>query len=339
MCAITLLVAVGGCAGDGDSASHDRRSMEGVRQAEATVQRDRSSRSGASDGGDSDATGSTRPALIVAGETVPWSLLLPMLGEAAGASVVEEAAVDALARREFRSRGWTIGESDLAAEESALADAMERAAAGPARAGEVLSQMKKSRGLGPVRYRSLLERNAMLRRLVRDECEPTAEQVAQGVEVRHGPRVIARIIVTGSQVQAAAVRSRVEALPEPSRAAAFAEEAFRSSIDPSRDRGGLLEPISPVDASYAAAVRGAIKSLRKDQISPIVALDNGFAILLGVGEIPGRPPPADASAKVRAEIRARLERVAMDQWARRALAQSPPTVFDSSLNWAWESRR
>lgn len=261
------------------------------------------------------------------------------MGEAAGATVVEEVAIDLLARRELESRGLTITRSDVDAEEGLLLTALTRAGAGGPRAGELIMQMRAARGLGPARYRSLLERNAILRRLVKDECEPSPEQLSQGMEVRFGPRYVARIIVTSSQQEASVVHSKVNSLPEDQREVAFATEAFTRSADPSKDRGGLLEPISPADASYASAVRAALPGLKPHHLSPIIALDSGYAVLMGVSKIEGQTPPPDGEELVRGELRARLERVAMDQLARRLLLNSPPTVFDSSINWSWQNRK
>lgn len=280
---------------------------------------------------------SKRPAATLAGERIEMSELLPVLGEAAGVVAIEEASIDILARRELEVRGLKIGEGDVRAEEQLLMQAMERA--GAQVDSERVLLMRAARGLGPVRYKALLERNAMLRALVRAECEPTAEQVSQGLLVRYGDRYIVRIIVAPTQLEAGAIRERVLAVPIEQRAMVFAGEAFTRSIDPSKDRGGLLEPISPADASYAAAVRSALAGVGVNEVSSILALDNGFAILLGVEKIAGEPAPADGEARVRAELRSRLERVAMDQLARRMLAGSAPTVFDPSINWVWSRRR
>ncbi len=281
----------------------------------------------------------SRPAAVVQGRPIPWSDVVPLLSEAAGAAIIEELAIDSMASRELQSRGLSIHQADVDAEEALLTGAVARTGATAAQTAELLMQMRRSRGLGPERYRALLNRNAILRALVRDECEPTDEQVSQGLDVRYGPRYVCRIIVTGSQQEASGLHSRLSAVPEDARTAAFAAEAFRTSVDPSKERGGLLEPISPSDASYAGGVRRAAAALEKGKLSPIIALDNGYAILLGEEVIAAQPAPPDASRRVRAEIRTRLERGAMDQLARRLLMSAPPTLFDPSLHWSWENRR
>lgn len=308
-----------------------RDSMKGVRAAEANVSQ--------SPPTTRDSHSSERPAATLIGQRIEWGQIEPLLGEAAGSTVMEEVAIDLLARRELENRGLTITKADIDAEESLLTGALERAGARGPRASELIMQMRAARGLGPLRYRALLERNAMLRRLVLEECEPTPEQLALGMQVRFGPRIVSRIIVTPTQQEVGAIHARLTASSPESREMLFAAEAFRSSIDPSKERGGLLEPISPADASYASAVRSAIEGLAPGQVSPIVGLDNGYAIFLGVSRIEAVTPPADGEEKVRQEIRTRLERVAMDQLARRLVQASPPTIFDSSMNWSWESRQ
>ncbi|MCG3122367.1 MAG: hypothetical protein GIKADHBN_00754 [Phycisphaerales bacterium] len=329
---VTAVFFLSACAGDQPVSTHQATddALQGVREAEKSVQ----SPAAASAPG-----ASARPTVTVSGIPVDMDRVLPVLGEAAGAVAVEETAIDLLARRELERSGLTISTADIQAEERALQDALERAGAGGPGTGDLIMQMRRSRGLGPVRYAALLERNAMLRRLVRDECEPTAEQVAQGIEVRYGPRYVVRIIVAATQLEAAEIRGRLAEIPADQRQVAFATQAFERSIDPSRDRGGLLEPISPADVSYAASVRSAVTALPPNELSAVIALDNGFALLLGVRSIAAESQPADAAQRVRAELRSRLERIAMDQLARRLLATSPPTVFDASMNWSWQSRR
>jgi hypothetical protein len=319
---LTTMFAVGCAESQVTTEQADKQAVKGLEASEAKV-------------GHADA--SSRPAATLIGQRIEMSDLMPLLGEAAGVVVMEEVTIDVLARRELERRAMTISTLDVKAEEDLLMQAMERA--GAPISGEVVLDMRAARGLGPARYKALLERNAMLRALVRDEAEPTLEQISQGMAVRYGDRYVMRILVAATQQEAAAIRQRLAAVPVEQRSVAFATEAFTRSTDSSNERGGLLEPISPADASYAAAVRTALPVVGVNELSSVLALDNGFAILLGVQKIAGQSPPADGEQRVRAELRARLERVAMDQLARRMLAESPPTVFDSSMNWVWSRRK
>jgi hypothetical protein len=320
---LVIAVHAGGCAESQVSTEQaDKQAVKGLEASEARV---------------GNAEASSRPAATLIGQRIEMADLMPLLGEAAGVVVMEEVTIDLLARRELERRAMTISTADVKAEEDLLMQAMERA--GAPIGGEVILDMRAARGLGPARYKALLERNAMLRALVRDEAEPTQEQITQGMAVRYGDRYVVRILVAATQGEAAGIRQRLAALPVEERSVAFATEAFTRSTDASRERGGLLEPISPADASYASAVRTALPVVGVNELSSVLALDNGFAILLGVEKIAGQTPPADGTERVRAELRSRLERVAMDQLARRMLAESPPTVFDSSMNWVWSRRK
>ncbi len=330
-----------GCAEDraGSVQGATNSAMSGVVRAESTARQSDAAPAGDTQGPDGAGRPGQRPAATLVGQRIEWSQISPQLAEVAGGLVLEEACIELLARRELENRGLSITPEDVAAEETLLTAAMERAGAGGARSSDLIMQMRAARGLGPARYKALLERNAMLRRLVRDESEPTEEQIAQGLTVRYGPRYVARILVTAGQQEAAQVLGRIGQLPPEQRQMAFAAEAFTRSSDPSKDRGGLLEAISPADPTYASAVRAALPGLKVDGLSPIIALDNGYAVLLGAQVIPAQTAPADGRDRVREELRTRLERVGMDQLARRMLLSTPPTIFDSAMNWSWQNRK
>ena len=77
----------------------------------------------------------------------------------------------------------------------------------------------------------------------------------------------------------------------------FAEVAEQVSVDSSRLRGGLIGSISPADPSYPAALRTALERATLGEPTSVVALEQGYAILLVEGRIvfvapraaPGRP--------------------------------------------------
>ncbi len=164
------------------------------------------------------------------------------------------------------------------------------------------------------------------------------EQLGTAHAVRHGPRCRARIIVVSSEREAAQARSRVEGAAD--RRGAFIEEAIARSTDPSAPRGGLLEPISPADPAYPVSVRRALEALRAGELSPVVALENGYALLLLDERTEGDGTPIEA---VRPELerllRIRQERVLMDRTASQMLETARITVFDPSLEWSWRTRR
>ncbi len=111
------------------------------------------------------------------------------------------------------------------------------------------------------------------------------------------------------------------------------------SIDQSRFRGGLQEPMSPADPETPAAIRQTLSRLNQGEISMPIAVDGAFAIVKLEEKLPGSGPGFDAvRADVEAEIRLVRERVLMEQTARRLLGASAPTIFDAGLEWSWRVR-
>lgn len=314
---------------------NDPRDFAGVRASEQALETNGPSSPG------------RQPAAVIDNEPVSWDELRAALGEASGGAVVEELVLDRLVRREMTDRNITLTPAEVARERELFDDQLRRSVVAPDgaagggsvgdQAPKLLAQLQRSRGLGPTRFNALLERNASLRRLVRDDVLIDEPAITRELESRFGPRVRCRIIVTGTESEAARARARLDD-GSPGLSDRFAAQARAISLDPSASRGGLLEPISAADLSYAAAVRSALRNLPAGQLSPIIVLDNGFAILLGEGDAPAQPIPASARASIESELRLRQERIAMDRLAQRLMNSAQITVFDPSLGWSWQNR-
>lgn len=279
-----------------------------------------------------------RPPVMVDGEPVSWDEMRATLSEAAGAAAIEEIALTRIVEAEFARRGLRLTEADLRRERELVERSLSAEGAGSDSASEMLSRIRRSRGLGPARFDGLLRRNAMLRQLVQGEVVITEEQVRTAHAVRHGPRCRARIIVVLSEREAAQARSRVEGAAD--RRGAFIEEAVARSSDASGPRGGLLEPISPADPAYPVSVRRALDALRPGELSPVVALESGYALLMLEDRTEGDGTRIES---VREELerllRIRQERVLMDRTASQMVETARITVFDPSLEWSWRTRR
>jgi len=185
----------------------------------------------------------------------------------------------------------------------------------------------------------------MLRAIVRKAAGPAGvvvspEDVDQAFALRHGTRIRARLILVRTQEEIADVSRRLAA------GESFSDVAARLSADPSRLRGGLLDPISPADPSYPVAFRRAIEDTEPSAVSSpvMVTWDNlpGFAIV----RIEERLPPsgtdaASVSKELEEEIRAVRERALMDRVARSLIETEAArlSVLDDALEWSWRSRR
>jgi peptidyl-prolyl cis-trans isomerase SurA len=328
---LALALALAGCAGSAPQRSVPPREREidsGLRKAEASVARPAEGVNLAA-----------KPAAIIAGEPVSDAEIRVYANEIAGGVVLEELALDRLVRQRCQSMGISISAPDVEQERRYVLESMARdAETSVDSASELLERLRRQRGLGPKRFNALLERNAMLRKLVAPTVSVSDEQVQQALAVRYGERRNARIILRNSQQEASASLERLRGLSGAALASAFSDEASRNSVDASAARGGKLEPISVSDPAYPSIVRTTLASLAEGQLSTLVAMDRGFAILLLEGIVPAATPPSNARELAREEVTRRAQRVAMDRLARDILLAGGVTAYDDSLRWSWENR-
>ena len=323
--AVPLVVCVGfGCGGQ---PAERPDALRGVRDAERAAQPT----------GARAPEPSGRTAAMLDGQPITWDELRPVLGEAAGAAALREVALDRLLAAECTQRGVTISAADVDAERRLLlATLSQDAGASAGDAERLLERVRASRGLGDVRFGRLLERNARMRKLVAPGVQVSDEEVAQAFEMRHGAKYRTRVIVVPTQARAAELRGQIEGAAD--RLSAFAAAAARHSTDPSAARGGVSEPISPVDPAYPAAVRYELRGMKTGDLSQVVAADRGYALLFLEEEIPADGAAlADKAEGIRAEVRTRRERLAMDDLARRLLGSANLVAMDRSLGWSLRS--
>ncbi len=276
---------------------------------------------------------------LIGAEPIGWAEMAGPLSEVAAGIVLEELCLDRLLGHEMQMAGLTLETGAADAERALLIESLvEGAGVKPDQGEELLRKVRESRGLGETRFRGLLHRNAMLRRLVRDEVTITPEDVQRAFDIRYGPRFKTRLIVTPTEKEAAAALARLRGgngqPGEP-----FNEVAAEMSVDSSRERGGLIGAVSPADPSYPAAVRTALENLRPGEISPAIALDKGYAIVRLDEIVPAAGASVETTrSSLEREIRAVRERALMDRLATRLLKGASVTVLDPAMEWSWRSR-
>lgn len=261
--------------------------------------------------------------------------LSQILIEAHGGEALAELVLDRGVAKRLSQAGLSLTEQDLAAErERVLAD-LSRDTDDAAR---LLREMQQRLGLGARRFDALIERNAGLRRLVREGIEVTEPAIQQAYQLRYGKRYIARIITAPDVATLSLARRRAI------NGTSFTELAIELSTDTSAAQGGLLSPISPADVSYPKAVRDAVSRLTttstQSRLSPVIALADGYALLY-LESIETRPaPPIDqVRSELASAVRLDLERLRMQQLARAILSQANVVVLDPALAKSWEARR
>ena len=275
-------------------------------------------------------------AALIAAEPLTWSEIRPLVAETA-APVLEEIAIDRVLRNQCAQAGITISAADIQSEERMLAERLNAAAAtDPTTGNELLERLRSARSLGPRRFQALLQRNAMLRKLVAQDITVTPEQLEQARAVRHGPRYKGRVLISRTERDAAQARTQITAAADPH--AAIASLASASTTTNTLYPAGVVDPISAADPSYPAALRSVISKMNPGELSPVIALDKTFAIFLLEDVLPGIPSTGNEPDLER-NVRAANERVAMERRAQQALSAAGVNVLDSDLRWGWEHRR
>lgn len=291
------------------------------------------SRTPAEDGGIKPRAGSTmaeasRPVVAIDGMTLSEVSVWPAVAEAAGPAVANEIVLTYLATRECEQTGIRITQADLEAEQRMVTQSM-AGVAGTADPDRALDRIRRERGLGPERWKMLLRRNAMLRALVRDRVTITEESIDRAYQLRYGPTYQTRLImVSSAQVAGEAVR-RARAGED------FGALAAALSTDSSAARGGLIDAINPADASWPVSVRQAVPGLNVGEVSDVIVVDGGYAVVRLESMNSGAGAPALASVRGEMERVARIEaeRLAMQQLAGQMIAAARVEILDPSLGW------
>lgn len=282
-------------------------------------------------------TGPVAPERTVAyinGKPVTQGELYRMMAPQVGGEALAEVALDRLVGQRLVERGVVLDDAAIQAERQTLLLSL---SSDDDQAISLLEQMKQQRGLNDERFAALLRRNSGLRALVRDEVQIADAAVRQAYETAYGQRYQVRLLLSEKLSEAQAARAQVLT------GADFSALASRLSTDVSRSQGGLLSPISPADATYPKAIRDALPSLKPDaretRLSPILAVDSGFALLYLEQVIPAQDVPFDrVEADLRRGVRLQLERVRMQQLARSLLEQANVVVLDPLLQPGWEAQ-
>lgn len=324
-----LAMGSGGCAGSSGAASQPASDS-----ARLAGNADPARPSGPRGGGDD------RPVAIVGESPVAFADMSLQMAELAGGVALREFVLDAALGREIASAGVRVGPAEAARErELLLSNLAEESRVSGDQAERLLERVRVSRGLGPVRFGELLYRNAKLRALVQNDIAITPELLDREVMLQTTARARIRLLVTVGQREAAAARERVVSAPTGLRSATFAEEAIVRSTDASAGAGGLVEAIHASDPAIPAAIRAALAGMQAGDVSDVLAIDGGFAVVLFEGQAAAAMPEGTPRAAIERRLRGRLERLAMDALAQRLLRESNVRVLEGSMAWSWENAR
>lgn len=267
-----------------------------------------------------------QPVATADGRRIDLADIEPALLERAGAEIVRERALDRAIAREATRRNIEVDEATIARERDLLTESLSN---DPDRAERLLADLRVARGLGPVRFASLLRRTALLRALVAEDLEIADEVVVGAWDAVHGAMRVTRIIAVSDLRDASRIRQDLEG------GADFAVLAVENSLDASGPRGGRLGPVSRLDPSWPRAFREAVFEATPGEVTAPVPVE-GRILLIEVLE--ERPPSGttleeDRPRALRVATLA-AERLLMDRLARRLV---PPDAIDPispALRWS-----
>lgn len=288
------------------------------------------------------------PAIAINGVVYAHSDLEPRLSELAGATVARELALEQAIEEELRRKAITLTEEHIIQEQERLLESIQRASnpSTQSQLADLIDDVRAARGLGPERFRALAARAAGLRMLVHDQVLITNDMLQLEYELVYGPRVQSRILTVPTASDAQRVLSQIDS------EITFSVLAARHSTDASAERGGVIEPVSPVDPAYPAALREALAAVLRTGIDPDA--DEGSRVLgplaVGTGSwvlvLPDSIVATDLAPTFQSvrdalqiSLRERQERLLMAQLADQLLERVRVDAFSPSLEWAIEAEQ
>lgn len=202
----------------------------------------------------------------------------------------------------------------------------------PQMAEQLLIEVRQRQGLGDGRFADFLFRQAALRHLVQSEVTVNDEAIRQAYELRYGPTSVVQVITVDNPTLAVQILNKARSGED------FGLLVQQYSKDAaSKAANGLLQDVSPMDASYPTAMHSAIAKLAIGQISDVVALDNGFAILKLVSKNQRQSVTLDdVKASLAVKVRRNVEQMLMRQLATTLMRQADVVVLDRELNRSWQ---
>ena len=269
-----------------------------------------------------------RPLAYVNGKTITWANLQTSLLESNGGRMLAELILNDTLQDELASHNLSLTQEQIAFERKILTDALNP---DPNQAERMLEKLRANRGLGENRFTQFLWRKAALRLLIHSNVEINPVAVRQAYEYEYGPRYEARLIVVDHLPLASQIIRQARSGEDD-----FVQLVLEHSTDKSRAQGGLLDPISPADATYPTIMRQTVANLQVTGVSDPLALERGFAILKLERKIDAQPIRFDdVKDQLTLGVRRRVQRLSMAQKERTLIRQAKIIIVDRALNQSW----
>jgi foldase protein PrsA len=323
-----FILGSGGCTGNQGSPANEDQGYPGLDSNPNAVSTQPVNKGG---GTAARVDGGVAPIGYLNGVMIRSDQLQPQLVEAAGGQVLFEYVLDTQLAEELKRKKITLSEEQVKREEKLMLDGLD---VDINQAQRVLSELRERRGLGPVRFKQMLYRNAALRALVAVPAELSDLALRQEFEVLYGTRYEIRIITVESPTKAQEVLRRLRG------GETFTDLAVQLSTDASRQQGGLLSPFNTQDESYPKAIRDQLEKLKVNQVSDPIALADGFVLIRLERKIEGgKPNFDDVKNQLTQSVNLRIQRVGMDQLVRTLMIKAQLTLTSDTYNRVWELQK
>ena len=286
---------------------------------------------------------SARTSTIIAlidGQAITRDSIWDSLAEPQGRLALENLVLDRELERRAAQREIRITPELIQAQRDALIQAWSQLD-DQLPADRILEQIRSNRGLGPSRYQQLLRRNALLEALTTPASgrwEPSPNQLDNALEQRFGERFKIRLFVSQSPQDAARLRDQILNSDPASRPWVFSDACAARSIHPSRDRGGLISSISPLDLAYPGVISESLTQTGAGECSQVLSTDSGYVVIYVESIMSPTVPSEHDREQTREQLARDARRLAMQRLREEILGTSHIAVLDGALNWSWTNR-
>lgn len=268
------------------------------------------------------------PVMLVNGQPVSWRALHPVLVEMGGRQVVSDFVVDQQLRIELKKNDMVVTREDIERERKIFA---EQLSVDENTAMKLLIEMRERQGLGDMRFKMMMFRNAGLRKLVSEDVKVTEPMLHLAYQQAYGRRTGVRLLMVDTLVKAQTVVERLQ------KGDSFVELVYEFSTDnASRVQGGLLPLINVNDPEYPLELRRTVHRMKVGEVSLPISLTGGYAIVKCERIVqPEQKDFEEVKDDLERLVRLRLERVVMERVGRALIQKADVTVLDGQLGEAW----
>jgi len=252
----------------------------------------------------------TRPAsgavmAVVNGRKITMNLLHTILVDGYGLAIAQQILRTEIVKQAAASKGITVSDKEISAEHERALNLTFSMAGSDAERQQMLNQLLVSRNVTYSTWRLIMQRNALLRKIIGTEFDVPEDAVRAAFDKRHGRMVVVSHIEIKSHELATLVKSFAATRN-------FAALAKEYSVNPTGKTGGKLPPIGQDTQQVSPALKQVALAMTKiGEISDPVQVASRFHILKLEKIIePKKFKYADEKDKIAAELKEQMIRSA-----------------------------